>query len=211
MKKIFNLLNVLWTLFFSLLMIAPSAFAQEDSPDAMIKSVTEEVLSIVRQDKDIQSGNTQKAINLVETKVLPHFNFQRMTSLAVGRDWNKANAEQKKRLTEEFKTLLVRTYSNALTGYRNQTVRYRPTRMQAGDTEVVVKSEILQPGNKPIQLQYSVERQNEGWKVYDVVVAGVSLVSNYRSTFNQEVSANGIDGLIKMLVDKNQQNNPNKQ
>jgi len=211
MKKIFNLLNVLWALFFSLLMIAPSAFAQEDSPDAMIKSVTEEVLSIVRQDKDIQSGNTQKAINLVETKVLPHFNFQRMTSLAVGRDWNKANAEQKKRLTEEFKTLLVRTYSNALTGYRNQTVRYRPTRMQAGDTEVVVKSEILQPGNKPIQLQYSVERQNEGWKVYDVVVAGVSLVSNYRSTFNQEVSANGIDGLIKMLVDKNQQNNPNKQ
>ena len=211
MKKIFNLLNVLWALFFSLLMIAPSAFAQEDSPDAMIKSVTEEVLSIVRQDKDIQSGNTQKAINLVETKVLPHFNFQRMTSLAVGRDWNKANAEQKKRLTEEFKTLLVRTYSNALTGYRNQTVRYRPTRMQAGDTEVVVKSEILQSGNKPIQLQYSVERQNEGWKVYDVVVAGVSLVSNYRSTFNQEVSANGIDGLIKMLVDKNQQNNPNKQ
>jgi toluene tolerance family protein len=211
MKKIFNLLNVLWALFFSLLMIAPSAFAQEDSPDAMIKSVTEEVLSIVRQDKDIQSGNTQKAINLVETKVLPHFNFQRMTSLAVGRDWNKANVEQKKRLTEEFKTLLVRTYSNALTGYRNQTVRYRPTRMQAGDTEVVVKSEILQPGNKPIQLQYSVEKQNEGWKVYDVVVAGVSLVSNYRSTFNQEVSANGIDGLIKMLVDKNQQNNPNKQ
>ena len=211
MKKIFNLLNVLSALFFSLLMIAPSAFAQEDSPDAMIKSVTEEVLSIVRQDKDIQSGNTQKAINLVETKVLPHFNFERMTSLAVGRDWNKANAEQKKRLTEEFKTLLVRTYSNALTGYRNQTVRYRPTRMQAGDTEVVVKSEILQPGNKPIQLQYSVERQNEGWKVYDVVVAGVSLVSNYRSTFNQEVSANGIDGLIKMLVDKNQQNNPNKQ
>lgn len=211
MKKIFNLLNVLSALFFSLLMIAPSAFAQEDSPDAMIKSVTEEVLSIVRQDKDIQSGNTQKAINLVETKVLPHFNFQRMTSLAVGRDWNKANVEQKKRLTEEFKTLLVRTYSNALTGYRNQTVRYRPTRMQAGDTEVVVKSEILQPGNKPIQLQYSVEKQNEGWKVYDVVVAGVSLVSNYRSTFNQEVSANGIDGLIKMLVDKNQQNNPNKQ
>lgn len=211
MKKIFNLFNVLWALFFSLLMIAPSAFVQEDSPDAMIKSVTEEVLSIVRQDKDIQNGNTQKAINLVETKVLPHFNFQRMTSLAVGRDWNKANAEQKKRLTEEFKTLLVRTYSNALTGYRNQTVRYRPTRMQAGDTEVVVKSEILQPGNKPIQLQYSVEKQNEGWKVYDVVVAGVSLVSNYRSTFNQEVSANGIDGLIKMLVDKNQQNNPNKQ
>ena len=182
--------KILWTVFLSLLMIVPAASAQEDSPDAMIQGVTEEVLGIVRQDKEIQGGNTQRAIDLVEAKVLPHFNFQRMTALAVGRDWNKANAEQKKRLAEEFKTLLVRTYSNALTGYRNQTIRYRPTRMQAGATDAVVRSEILQPGNKPIQLQYSVEKQGEGWKVYDVVVAGVSLVSNYRSTFNQEVSAN---------------------
>ena len=203
--------KILWTVFLSLLMIVPAASAQEDSPDAMIQGVTEEVLGIVRQDKEIQGGNTQRAIDLVEAKVLPHFNFQRMTALAVGRDWNKANAEQKKRLAEEFKTLLVRTYSNALTGYRNQTIRYRPTRMQAGATDAVVRSEILQPGNKPIQLQYSVEKQGEGWKVYDVVVAGVSLVSNYRSTFNQEVSANGIDGLIIMLVEKNKQNNPGKQ
>ena len=203
--------KILWTVFLSLLMIVPAASAQEDSPDAMIQGVTEEVLGIVRQDKEIQGGNTQRAIDLVEAKVLPHFNFQRMTALAVGRDWNKANAEQKKRLAEEFKTLLVRTYSNALTGYRNQTIRYRPTRMQAGTTNAVVRSEILQPGNKPIQLQYSVEKQGEGWKVYDVVVAGVSLVSNYRSTFNQEVSANGIDGLIRMLVEKNKQNNPGKQ
>lgn len=203
--------KILWTVFLSLLMIVPAASAQEDSPDAMIQGVTEEVLGIVRQDKEIQGGNTQRAIDLVEAKVLPHFNFQRMTALAVGRDWNKANAEQKKRLAEEFKTLLVRTYSNALTGYRNQTIRYRPTRMQAGATDAVVRSEILQPGNKPIQLQYSVEKQGEGWKVYDVVVAGVSLVSNYRSTFNQEVSANGIDGLIRMLVEKNKQNNPGKQ
>lgn len=203
--------KTLWTVFLGLLMIVPMAFAQEDSPDGMIQGVTEEVLSIVRQDKEIQGGNTQKAISLVEAKVLPHFNFQRMTALAVGRDWSKANAEQKKRLAEEFKTLLVRTYSNALTGYRNQTIRYRPTRMQAGATDAVVKSEIVQPGNKPIQLQYSVEKQGEGWKVYDVVVAGVSLVSNYRSTFNQEVSANGIDGLIRMLVEKNKQNNPGKQ
>lgn len=202
--------KTLWTVFLGLLMIVPMAFAQEDSPDGMIQGVTEEVLSIVRQDKEIQGGNTQKAISLVEAKVLPHFNFQRMTALAVGRDWSKANAEQKKRLAEEFKTLLVRTYSNALTGYRNQTIRYRPTRMQAGATDAVVKSEIVQPGNKPIQLQYSVEKQGEGWKVYDVVVAGVSLVSNYRSTFNQEVSANGIDGLIRMLVEKNKQNNPGK-
>lgn len=196
----------LWRLFLGLLMIVPVAFAQEDSPDALIQGVTEDVLRIVRQDKEIQGGNAQKAIDLVEEKVLPHFNFQRMTALAVGRDWNKASAEQKQRLADEFKTLLVRTYSNALTGYRNQTIRYRPTRMQAGAVDVTVRSEIVQPGNKPIQLQYSVEKQGDGWKVYDVVVAGVSLVSNYRNTFNQEVSANGIDGLIKMLAEKNKQN-----
>lgn len=187
-------------------LISVTAFAQEESPDAMVKKITDEVLTIVRQDKDIQNGNTKKAIELVEVKVLPNFNFQRMTALAMGRDWNKANPDQKKRLTEEFKTLLVRTYSNALTSYRDQTVRYKPTKMQAGDTDVVVKTEIVQPGNKPIQLDYSVERlENNGWKIYDVVVAGVSLVSNYRDTFNQEVRANGVDGLIQMLVNKNKQ------
>jgi len=187
-------------------LISVTAFAQEESPDAMVKKITDEVLTIVRHDKDIQNGNTKKAIELVEVKVLPNFNFQRMTALAMGRDWNKANPDQKKRLTEEFKTLLVRTYSNALTSYRDQTVRYKPTKMQAGDTDVVVKTEIVQPGNKPIQLDYSVERQdNNGWKIYDVVVAGVSLVSNYRDTFNQEVRANGVDGLIQMLVNKNKQ------
>ena len=186
-------------------LISVTAFAQEESPDAMVKKITDEVLTIVRHDKDIQNGNTKKAIELVEVKVLPNFNFQRMTALAMGRDWNKANPDQKKRLTEEFKILLVRTYSNALTSYRDQTVRYKPTKMQAGDTDVVVKTEIVQPGNKPIQLDYSVERQDNGWKIYDVVVAGVSLVSNYRDTFNQEVRANGVDGLIQMLVNKNKQ------
>ena len=181
------------------------AFAQDDSPDALIKQVTEEVLSIVRQDKEIQKGNTRKAIELVEAKVLPHFNFQRMTALAMGRDWNKANPEQKKLLSEEFKTLLVRTYSNALTGYRDQKVRYKPTRMEGNASDVVVKTEIQQSGGKPIQLDYSLEKQPEGWKVYDVIVAGVSLVTNYRDTFNQEVRANGVDGLIQMLVEKNKQ------
>jgi len=187
-----------------MLSVSPS-FAQEESPDSLIKKVTEEVLSIVRQDKDIQSGNTRKAIELVEAKVLPHFNFTRMTALAMGKDWNKASPEQKKRLSEEFKTLLVRTYSNALTGYKDQTVRYKPTKMPGGDADVVVKTEILQPGGKPIQLDYSVEKQPEGWKVYDVIVAGVSLVTNYRDTFNQEVRANGVDGLIQMLSTKNKQ------
>ena len=187
------------------LLVSSAAFAQVDSPDGLIKKVTEDVLTIVRQDKDIQSGNTKKAIELVEAKVLPNFNFQHMTALAMGRDWNKASSEQKKRLTEEFKTLLVRTYSNALTGYRDQTIRYKPTKMQSGDDNVVVRTEVVQPGNKPIQLDYSMEKMADGWKVYDVVVAGVSLVTNYRDTFNQEVRANGVDGLLQMLVNKNKQ------
>ena len=197
-------------LFFSLLrgvflLLSVSAFAQVDSPDALIKKMTDEVLIIVRHDKDIQNGNSKKAIELVETKVLPNFNFQHMTALATVRDWNKATPGQKKRLAEEFKTLLVRTYSNALTGYKDQTVRFKPTKMQNGDTDVDVKTEILQPGSKPIQLDYSMEKLADGWKVYDVVVAGVSLVSNYRNTFNQEVRANGVEGLIQMIDAKNKQ------
>ena len=198
MRSFFSLLLGLW-------LSCGSVFAQEDTPDALVKKVTDDVLTIVRQDKDIQSGNTKKAIELVEAKVLPNFNFQRMTALAVGRDWNKASADQKKQLAEEFKTLLVRTYSNALTSYKDQTVRYKPTKMQGGDTDVLVRTEIVQSGNKPIQLDYSLEKQSDGWKVYDVVVAGVSLVTNYRETFAQEVRANGIDGLLQMLTNKNKQ------
>ena len=195
----------LYSLFVGLLVVSSLAFAQEDLPDAMVKKVTEDVLTVVRQDKDIQNGNTKKAIALVEVKVLPYFNFQHMTALAMGRDWNKANPEQKKRLADEFKTLLVRTYSNALTGYKDQTIRYKPSKMQGGDTEVLVRTEIVQPGNKPIPLDYSLEKQADGWKVYDVVVAGVSLVTNYRDTFNQEARANGVDGLIETLAKKNAQ------
>ena len=200
----------LLALFLGLYLASSTVFAQEDSPDAMIKKVTDDILTIVRQDKDIQSGNTKKAIELVEAKVLPGFNFQHMTALAMGRDWNKATPEQKKRLADEFKTLLVRTYSNALTGYRDQTIRYKPTKMQGGDTDVVVKTEVVQPGSKPIQLDYALEKLDSGWKVYDVIVAGVSLVSNYRDTFNQEVRANGVDGLIQMLANKNKQMEPGK-
>jgi phospholipid transport system substrate-binding protein len=195
----------LFMLMLGLALAASGALAQDDSPDAMIKEVTEEVLDIVRQDKDIRGGNTAKAIALVEAKALPHFNFQRMTALAMGRDWKKADAGQRKRLVDEFRTLLVRTYSNALTGYKDQTIRYKPSIKPAGGGDTVVRTEVLQSGGKPIPLDYSVERAPEGWKIYDVVVAGVSLVTNYRDTFNQEVRANGVDGLIKMLSDKNQQ------
>lgn len=195
----------LFTLMLGLTLAASGALAQSDSPDAMIKEITEEVLSIVRQDKDIQGGNTAKAIALVEAKALPHFNFQRMTVLSMGRDWKKADPDQQKRLVDEFRTLLVRTYSNALTGYKNQTLRYKPSSPPVGEGDVVVRTEVLQSGGKPIPLDYSVEKGEEGWKIYDVVVAGVSLVTNYRDTFTQEVRANGVDGLIKMLSDKNKQ------
>lgn len=199
MKSLF-----LWV-FGAFLLVSGQAIADVDSPDALIKKVSDDVLTIVRQDKDIQSGNTKKAMDLVEAKVLPHFNFQHMTALAMGKDWRKASPEQKKRLSEEFKTLLVRTYSNALTGYRDQTMRYKPVKMQPGDDEVLVRTEIVQPGNKPIQLDYALEKLDDSWKVFDVVVAGVSLVTNYRDTFSQEVRANGVDGLVQMLVAKNKQ------
>ncbi|WP_303784752.1 phospholipid-binding protein MlaC [Azovibrio restrictus] len=177
--------------------------AQDMAPDVLVRTVTEDVLAAVRQDKDIQNGNTQKTIALIQTKVLPYFNFQRMTSLAVGRDWRQATPQQKEMLARQFQELLVRTYSNALSSYRDQTVRYRPFKMNPGETDVLVRTEVLQPGGRPIQLDYSLEKSDKGWKVYDVVVAGVSLVTNYRETFAQEIRAGGIDGLIRSLEAKN--------
>lgn len=183
-------------------LLASLALAQE-APDALVKQVTEEVLEIVRKDKEIQNGNAKKAVDLVDAKVLPHFNFQHMTALAVGKDWRKASPQQQQQLTSEFKTLLVRTYSNALTGYKNQKVVYKPFRMNPGDTEVVVRTEVQQPGNQPVQLDYSLEKLDAGWKVYDVSVAGISLVTNYRDQFAHEVRNGGIDGLIKAIAAKN--------
>lgn len=185
------------TAFFAL-----SAWANE-APDVMVKRITEEVLHIVRTDKALQNGDTNRAIELVNQKVLPYFDFQRMTSLAVGKDWRKATPEQKHKLSEEFKTLLVRTYSNALTGYKSQTIRYKPFRMKPEDTEVTVQTEILQPGSQAIPLDYSIEKQSKDWKVYDVVVGGISLVTNYRDQFRQEVRETGIDGLINAIATKN--------
>lgn len=187
-----------------------SAMANEAEPDQLVKSVTEEVLQIVRTDKEIQSGNARKAVALVEAKVLPHFNFTRMTQLALGREWRNANPAQQKALTDEFRTLLVSTYSKALTEYRNQTVEYKPYAAKAGDTDVKIKTQINQPGGKPIQLDYSLEKQGAAWKVWDIEVAGVSLVTNYRETFATEVRNGGVDGLIKALHTKNVANESRK-
>lgn len=191
-------------LFFAGLFAPFAVPAQESAPDALVKGVTNDVLAIVRADREIQSGNTQRAIDLVEQKVLPHFNFARMTQLAVGRDWRQATPDQQKQLTQEFKTLLVRTYSNALTSYKNQSIDFKPVRMQPTDSDVTVRSEVRQPGAQPIGIDYSLEKNSGGWKVYDVTVGGVSLVTNYRESFAAEVRRGGVDGLIKSLRSKNQ-------
>ncbi len=189
---------------FSSLLLALSVMAQETAPDALIKTVTNEVLDIVRKDKDIQSGNTKKAIELVEAKVLPHFNFSRMTQLALARDWRQASASQQKALTDEFRSLLVRTYSKALTEYKNQTIDFKPFAAKAGETDVRVRTEIKQSGaGKNIELDYFLEKAAGGWKVYDIEVGGISLVTNYRESFAAEVRNNGIDGLLKTLQAKN--------
>ena len=187
-------------------MMGMNAIAQASmAPDALVKSVTTEVIDIVRADKAIQSGDSSAAVVLVEEKVLPHFDFRIMTSLAVGRDWRQASKEQREKLVEEFRTLLVRTYSNALTTYRDQTIDYKPLRARDGDTDVTVRTEVRQPGARPVSIDYSLEKQGDEWKVYDVVVAGVSLVTNYRSSFSNEIRSTGIDGLISSLEDKNAQ------
>lgn len=183
---------------------AGPAAAAELAPDALAKSVTDEVLTAVRADKDLQSGNSQKVLQLVESKVLPHFNFTRMTQLAMGKNWRQAQPEQQKALVSEFRTLLVRTYTAAFSGYKNQTVEYRPLKLAPSDTDVVVQSVINQPASQPVAVDYSMEKTPQGWKVYDVKIEGISLVNNYRSTFNTEVQKSGVDGLIKTLAAKNQ-------
>jgi phospholipid transport system substrate-binding protein len=173
------------------------------APDVLAKTVTDEVLAIVRADKDIQTGNPRKVHDLVEAKIVPHFNFVRMTQLAMGRNWREANPEQQKRLVEEFRILLVRTYTAAFTQYKNQSVEYRRPRMAAADTDVVVQSLIKQPNGQPVAVDYAMEKTDRAWKVYNVKIEGVSLIENYRNTFNTEVQKSGIDGLIKSLSDKN--------
>jgi phospholipid transport system substrate-binding protein len=182
-----------------------AATAQPSTPDALVRSVTDEVVGVVKQDKDIQAGNRQKTIALVEQKVLPHFDFARMTALAMGVHWRKASSEQQNALVEQFRTLLVRTYSTALSAYRNQVIDVKPLRAQPNDMEVVVRSEVKQSGPETVTIDYRMEKTPDGWKVYDVVVGGVSLVTNYRDTFAAEVRNGGIDGLIKSISAKNRE------
>ena len=176
--------------------------AQSQAPDALIKQVSTDVLESVKADKSIKQGDVQKIIALVDAKVMPYVNFQRMTSSAVGRFWRQASPDQQKRLQDEFKILLVRTYSGALAQVRDQTVQVKPMRGSAEDPEVVVKTEIRGQGD-PVQLDYRLEKTPNGWKIYDVNVLGVWLVENYRNSFAQEIGANGIEGLIAKLAERN--------
>ena len=193
-----------WLLAATLGVTATFAQAQAaKAPDALIKEVSTDVLDAVKADKSIKQGDVQKVIALVDAKVMPYVNFQRMTSSAVGRYWRQATPDQQKRLQEEFKVLLVRTYSGALAQVQDQTVEIKPMRGAATDKEVVVRTEIRGRGD-PVQLDYRLEQAAAGsWKIYDVNVLGVWLVENYRNSFSQEIGANGIDGLIAKLAERN--------
>lgn len=185
------------------LAFAPAAFAQE-APDALVKRISQEVLETAKSDKDIQSGNQKRVLELVEAKILPHVDFQRMTALAAGRFWRDATPEQQKQLVNEFRTLLVYTYSGAISQVKDQKLEFKPMRADAGDTEVEVRSQVLQArGGDPIQLNYRLEKSPSGWKIYDVNVLGAWLVETYKGNFAAEISRGGIDGLIKTLADRN--------
>jgi phospholipid transport system substrate-binding protein len=198
MKTILNCLlgGLAWVL-------VATAQAQELAPDVLVKNVTTDVLDLITKDKEIRSGSRAKLIEVIEAKVLPHFNFTSMTALAMGQSWSKATPEQKKRLVEEFKTLLVRTYASALSAYSDQRFDFRPLRARPTDTDVTVNVRVMQSGAQPVPIDYSMEKTAGGWKVYDVMVGGVSLVANYRTEFNATVREAGIDGLIKNLQAKN--------
>jgi phospholipid transport system substrate-binding protein len=183
----------------------PTALAPEPAPDVLVKTVTSEVIAIIRQDKDFQAGNPAKVADLVETRILPHFDFARMTQIAVARNWRLATPEQQQALITEFKTLLVRTYSTALSGYRDQAIEYKPLRAAPDATEVTVRSDVQQSGRERMTIDYDMEKTPAGWKVYDIKIAGVSMVTTYRDTFAGRVRDGGIEGLIKSLSDKNRQ------
>lgn len=189
-----------------MLAASQSALAGEViAPDVMVKNTANEVLEIVKKDKDIQAGDTQKIVAITQEKIVPHFNFERMSRMVLGRAWVNASGEQKDKFQTEFRNLLVRTYSSALAKYRNQTIEYKPLRAAAGDTEVVVRTQIVQPGGPPIPIDYSMEKKDDAWKVYDVKIDGISLVTNYKGQFATDLRQGSLDVVIQKLVDKNQQ------
>lgn len=201
------MIRFLLTVFAALL---PFTAAAQESPDALVKRVTGEVLAIIKSDKELQAGNPRKVVELAEAKVLPHFDFARMTRLAVGRNWNQATDAQKEALVKEFRTMLVRTYSSSLSAYRNQTIEVKPGKVGAQDKDTTVRTAVIQQGGPPIPIDYAMEKTDGGWKVYDVIIDGASLVTTYRGSFNDQIQKGGIDGLVKTLADRNRAPEPPK-
>lgn len=191
-------------IFFLTNAVLPASAAELTAPDVLARSVTDEVLNVLRSDKDIQSGNQKKARELIETKIAPHFNFAGMAQLALGKNWREASAAQRKALTQEFRALLVQTYTASLLLYKDQKIEYRPLKLASADTDVLVRSLVKQSGGgEPVTVDYGMEKTDTGWKVYNVKIGGISLVENYRGTFNTEIQKHGMDGLIKTLQEKN--------
>ncbi len=185
--------NTLKTAALTLALAAPASHAQDLAPDALVKTISTDVLAAMRDDKDIQAGNPKKIASLVEAKILPHFDFAHTTRIAMGANWRRASSEQREQLVREFRTLLVRTYSGALANYRDQVIEFKPLRAQAGDAQVTVRSEVRQSGAQPVSIDYEMEKTASGWKVYDVKISGASLAATYRDTFAEEIRNNGIE------------------
>ncbi len=202
-------LSLLMGTLLSLAMLAATPLvraAADEAPDALIKRISVDVLDNIKADKTVQSGDMTRVISLVDTKIMPNVDFTRMTASAVGRNWRQATPEQQKRLQDEFKTLLIRTYSGALSQVKDQNISVKPMRgVAAADTEVVVRTEIIGNGD-PVQLDYRMEKSPSGWKIYDLNVLGVWLVETYRTQFAQEINAKGVDGLIASLIQRNKTN-----
>jgi phospholipid transport system substrate-binding protein len=198
--KLIKQLTALATLAF-----AASAFANApaEAPDALVKRISADVIETAKSDKDIQAGNQKRVMELVETKILPYVDFERMTALAAGRHWREASAEQKKQLSTEFRTLLIFTYSGALSQIKNETIEFKPMRADPADPEVEVRSQVNVARGEPVQLNYRLAKGAGGWKIFDINVLGAWLVETYKGNFAAEISKSGIDGLIKALAERN--------
>jgi phospholipid transport system substrate-binding protein len=205
MKPIAQLIMTAAAVAFSTSVIVAPAVAANEAPDALVKRVSTDVIDAVKADKDIQAGNRNKIMDLVNSKILPYVDSERMTSLAAGRYWRQATAEQQKQLSDEFRTLLVYTYSGALSQIKNETVEFKPFRADPADSEVEVRSQVNMTRGEPITLNYRLNKTPQGWKIFDINVLGAWLVETYKSTFSSEISKSGVDGLIKKLRERNQQ------
>ena len=196
-------MKIIQTFLLALVLSVPAAGAAELGPDALVRQITDDVMNAILKDKALQAGDKEKALALAEQKILPHIDFRAMTQLALGRNWSKATPQQQEQVVNGFRSMLIRTYSNAIGAYKGQKMEVKPTRMDPGDTDVTVRNSYLSPGRPAVEVDYRMEKTPAGWKIYDIVFDGVSLVATYRSEFAQQVRDGGIEGLIARLDQKN--------